>query len=352
VELVRETVSSRTKKTATKFASHSRVENDMKNVASLCVFLCATAAFALAGGFDDFKTKIINDTDSPLAIDVPDHYFLRIYNFTQAGSASPRGVVIAAAATPAPTPMPTPTPFSVISTNPACGSVVVTPPTDSFVNVSAPVDPSTLQASDYTVNGTPANTFTYTPSTTTMTFHFTVTPVTTLGVQTMQIPAGAFNRASDEQPVMDFTCTFTFATSTPTPTPTPTPIPPPRIVLTAAIVNPASTPEFIKQVVVDGPAQVTVEPVPGATLVLTFRRVPEPTPTPTAAPLATATPSPTPTPSPIAATIIGSTILMDDVSDAPTPTPTIPEPVATSTPTPTPTAAPSITPTPSPTPTS
>jgi len=31
----------------------------------------------------------------------------------------------------------------------------------------------------------------------TLTFHFTNTPVTTQGPQTMNIPAGAFNRASD-----------------------------------------------------------------------------------------------------------------------------------------------------------
>jgi len=168
----------------------------MKNAASLPIFLSALTAFA-AG---EIKTVVI--TNSTFSLDVPDHHFLRIYNFTQEGG-STRGVVIAAAATPTATPTPNPIP-----------------------------------------TGTP--------------------------------------------------------TATPTPTPTATPTPLPRAVLTATIIDPASPPEFIKPVVVDGPAHVTVDPVPGAKLVLTYLKVAEPTPTPTPAPIniATATPSPTITPTP------------------------------------------------------
>src|SRR5713101_9107766 len=179
----------------------------MKNAASLLIFLSALTAFA-AG---EIKTVVI--TNSTFSLDVPDHHFLRIYNFTQEGG-STRGVVIAAAATPTATPIATPTPA---------------------------------------------------------------------------------------------------ATAMPTPTPTATPTPLPGAVLTATIIDPASPPEFIKPVVVDGPAHVTVDPVPGAKLVLTYLKVAEPTPTPTPAPITL-------------------------------------ESVATSTPTPTPNATPSITPTPSPTP--
>src|SRR5438034_4247114 len=100
--------------------------------------------------------------------------------------------------------------FSLTSTNPACNSVISTQPTDFIVNVTDPINPATLQASDFTVNGAPANTVTYTPGTTTMTFHFNSSPVATQGVQTMHIPAGAFNRASDNQPNLDFTCTFRY----------------------------------------------------------------------------------------------------------------------------------------------
>src|SRR5207249_9309344 len=47
----------------------------------------------------------------------------------------------------------------------------------------------------------------------TITFHFNSSPVTTPGPQTMDIPAGAFNRASDGQPNFAFDCTFCFDTA-------------------------------------------------------------------------------------------------------------------------------------------
>ncbi len=100
--------------------------------------------------------------------------------------------------------------FAVTSTDPACNSVISTQPMDFVVNVTDPVKPGTLQGSDFTVNGTPANTVNYTPGTTTMTFHFNSSPVLTQGVQTMHIPAGAFNRASDNQPNFEFLCTFRY----------------------------------------------------------------------------------------------------------------------------------------------
>ena len=64
--------------------------------------------------------------------------------------------------------------------------------------------------------------------------------------------------------------------------------------------------ETINRVVIAGPAQVTVAPVIGATLFITYRKLPEegkgtttvviaPTPTPTATPTPTTTVSPTPT---------------------------------------------------------
>ena len=174
----------------------------MKNAASLTIFLCVTNVFAA----DVINTAVVKDTDPGLTINVQDHQFLRIYNFTQdngGNMVTERGVVIAAAATPTPTTSPTPTPSP--------------------------------------------------------------TP-----------------------------------TTSPTPTPTPTPTAPPRTVLTAAIVGPTATPEPIKQVVVDGPAQVSVQPVMGATLVLTYIKVSEPTPTPVPIIIITGTPTPTPTPTPTA----------------------------------------------------
>ena len=69
----------------------------MKNAASLFIFLCATAALLIAG---DIKTKVIAGGTS-FSTDVPDHFHLRIFNFTQDGGTT-RGVVIASAATPTP----------------------------------------------------------------------------------------------------------------------------------------------------------------------------------------------------------------------------------------------------------
>ncbi len=81
-------------------------------------------------------------------------------------------------------------------------------------------------------------------------------------------------------------------------------------------------PEIINRVIIAGPAQVTIAPVLGATLFITYRKLPEegtstttvviaPTPTPT--PTATPTPTPTPTPTVTPTSTPTST---------PTPTPT------------------------------
>jgi Kelch motif protein len=160
-------------------------------------------------------------------------------------------------ATPTPTPTFTPTPAgcSVTSSQPPCGSIVVgTAPTDFTVNLSEPADPGTVQGSDFTVNGTPANTAILLNGNTTITFHFNTSPAVQ-GQNTMHIPAGAFNCGNGG--VQEFTCTFTYEVSTPTPTPTAT-----------------STP--------------TVTPTATAM----------PTSTPTATPRSTPTPRPRPTPAP------------------------------------------------------
>jgi dockerin type I repeat protein len=101
--------------------------------------------------------------------------------------------------------------FGVISSVPACNSVINTQPTDFVINLSAAVDTTTVQASDFSVNGIPSNlTPTFSNSNATITFHFSTSPVTTQGPQTMHIPAGAFNDTSNH-PVADFTCTFCYA---------------------------------------------------------------------------------------------------------------------------------------------
>jgi len=101
--------------------------------------------------------------------------------------------------------------FSVTTTDPACGSIINTQPVDFVINLSDAVNPSTVQATDFTVNGTPANSFILSQGNTRITFHFNSSPVVTEGLQTMHIPAGAFNRASDNAPNFEFNCTFCYA---------------------------------------------------------------------------------------------------------------------------------------------
>src|SRR5262249_40595447 len=68
-------------------------------------------------------------------------------------------------------PTPTPTGCSVTST--VCGRVIVgTAPMDFTVNLSAPADPATVQASDFTVNGTPADNDIIINGDVSITFHF------------------------------------------------------------------------------------------------------------------------------------------------------------------------------------
>ena len=101
--------------------------------------------------------------------------------------------------------------FAVTTTTPACSSIINTQPVDFVINLSDPADPSSVQASDFTVNGTPANSFVLSNGNATITFHFNSSPVVTQGLQTMHIPAGAFNRASDNQANFEFNCTFCYA---------------------------------------------------------------------------------------------------------------------------------------------
>src|SRR5438067_281664 len=101
--------------------------------------------------------------------------------------------------------------FAVTTTTPACNSIINTQPVDFVINLSDPVDTSTVQAGDFTVNGTPSNLPpTFSNGNATITFHFSSSPVT-LGTNTMHIPAGAFNRASDEMPNFEFMCSFCYA---------------------------------------------------------------------------------------------------------------------------------------------
>jgi len=100
--------------------------------------------------------------------------------------------------------------FSVTTSDPACGSLVVgTAPTDFTVNLSDPADPNTVDATDFTVNGTPADSANLSNGNQTIDFIFNSSPVT-LGLNTMHIDAGAIHQASNNDPILEFDCTFRF----------------------------------------------------------------------------------------------------------------------------------------------
>jgi hypothetical protein len=316
----------------------------MKSQASLLLFAFITAAFAA----DVVKTQVITVSSDPLgfSVDVKEHQFLRIYNFTQDNDSnvvSERGKVVAAAATPTATasatttPAPTATPASADLTaaktdnvgghsifpnawtwkihvaneggTPASFSSGVTILTDNLPNGNITYDTPVVSNQTNVTNSTSiscaisGNDLSCTASGSTVTIgaagsfdvSFSATASTAgtysnprTGGNCSVDPNGAVPESNESNNV----CADTVVSGTPTPTPSPTP--PPRAVLTASIVSPASPPEPIKQIVIDGPAHVTVQPVSGATLVFSYIKTTEPTPTPTEFISGTATPTPTP----------------------------------------------------------
>jgi hypothetical protein len=101
--------------------------------------------------------------------------------------------------------------FAVTTADPACGSLVVgTAPTAFTVDLSDAVDPSSVQPGDFEVNGTPADGSIVAGDGLSIEFDFNSSPVVT-GENTMHIPAGAFNQASNNDPVLEFNCTFRYA---------------------------------------------------------------------------------------------------------------------------------------------
>ena len=101
--------------------------------------------------------------------------------------------------------------LTVISSTPAAGAIVSAPPVDFVIQLSGAYTPASVQASDLTVNGIAANSFTLTNSTT-ITFHFTLSPVTAQGLQTIAMSAGAVTRLSDGNNLAQFSSTFRYDT--------------------------------------------------------------------------------------------------------------------------------------------
>ncbi len=99
--------------------------------------------------------------------------------------------------------------FSVASSTPANGSTVSTAPTDFAISFSAAYASSSVAASDFLVNGIAANSFTLTNSTT-ITFHYNVSPAVSQGLQSMSVAAGAISRQADGAPLAAFSASFRY----------------------------------------------------------------------------------------------------------------------------------------------
>ncbi len=99
--------------------------------------------------------------------------------------------------------------LTVTGTTPASGAIVTTPPTTFVVDFSDPYDSASVQPGDLTVNGIPATGRTFTDLDT-VTFTFGVSPVTSQGLQTMTIAAGAITRDSDNDGVDAFSASFRY----------------------------------------------------------------------------------------------------------------------------------------------
>ena len=129
--------------------------------------------------------------------------------------------------TPTPTSTVTPTPSEppceVSGSQPACNSTVSTQVTDFTVYPSYFIFPSVL-ASDFTVNGTPADSASV--SSTVIIFHFNASPVVQ-GENTMHLPRDAFS-CINGRGVDEFMCTFTYQGPRFTPIPRPRPTRAPR----------------------------------------------------------------------------------------------------------------------------
>jgi hypothetical protein len=307
-----------------------------------------------------YKTRVI--TSATLTIKVPDHRFITIRSFTQDKDIGQRGFVTAGIF-PTPTPTPSPTATPTLSTNAGPGVAISTG--------AKLTDTATLFG-----DNNPTGTITFTLRNPSNAIVDTETIAVSSGNNTYGTPNGfsptatgtytwsaLYSGDSNNNPATDNgqnESEIVTATPTPPPTPTPTATPISAAVLTAAITN-ASHAEFINPIIIAGPATLTIDPVPGATLSITYRKSlqpiqPTPTPTPVIIISSTVTPTPTPTSTVAAmsAVIGGSTVLIDDDSETPTPTATS-QPMKTAltlTPTPTPTAVvTSNTATPTPTPT-
>jgi hypothetical protein len=99
--------------------------------------------------------------------------------------------------------------LAVTSTVPAVGSVVSTVPVDYVVNFTDPINPTTVDATDFQVDGVSADSFVINSSTQ-VTFHYNAAPYSSQGLHTMTMAAGAILRNGDGNPLAAFTGPFRY----------------------------------------------------------------------------------------------------------------------------------------------
>ena len=67
-----------------------------------------------------------------------------------------------------------------------------TAPSQFSLTYSQAIDPTTINAADFTINGIGANSFSITPDDLTITFNYNTSPVTSEGLQSENLPTGSF----------------------------------------------------------------------------------------------------------------------------------------------------------------
>jgi hypothetical protein len=356
-----------------------------------------------------YKTRLI--TSATLTIHVKDGQYIVIRNFIQDRAASQRGVIVAgvipstptptATPTPTPTPNPTPTPtttdLTATKTNnvnsqvtlpntwtwkihvansggtPATFGIFQTILTDNLPNSSVSYDQLSVTGTNSSqiscditnsdLNCVASNTITFNPGDS-FDVSFRASPLVGGSYGNPRAGGGCSVDPGNVVPEANEnnnTCANTVIANSPNPTPTPIFAP----VLTAAItsLSPADRNEFIKPIIVAGPATLTIDPVPPATLAITYRKglqPIQPTPTPTSSVTSafssTSSSFSTSKSASTSTTTRSTTVTLSDDDEiewstpSPTQTPT-PTPTPTASPrlraatTPTPTATPSLTPT-------
>jgi subtilisin family serine protease len=100
--------------------------------------------------------------------------------------------------------------LKVVGSTPASGDVLTTQPVDFTLDFSDAFDPASVTAGAFTVNGIAANSFTVNDPFT-LTFHFSTSPVTQQGLQSMDMAAGAIKRLRDGSGSLAFHANFRYA---------------------------------------------------------------------------------------------------------------------------------------------